>query len=291
MPHHPSANTQNTQGVQNSFDSMESIAVYWHNRSLRDFLNTHIELVNQLHRSLNSEPNASVPSFVRRVSVVPLQAPVPLLSVLPSPATAKATEAEEIMTFAQQFSVIVVFVRPYSNCSFAQTSLMVVQSTFAAGVIIAYLQLMNDVLPAADEQNYPSATIHRELGFGMGFAGLVWNLAIATVAGANTAACASGRPWKSIEGIRSRFTAFLVAQFLGAVMFGACVGILMYPVHSGHGLVALPMAILPTSIFIAATDVASTSQEFRMLKADVKKSMSSFFRRLCCCGGQRRRRF
>lgn len=150
---------------------------------------------------------------------------------------------------------------------------------------------MNDILPPPEESDL-SATVHRQLGFGLGFAGLVWNLAIAIVAGADTAACASGYPWRTIEGIRSRFAGFLFAQFFGFVMFGGCIGVLLYPVHFGHGLVALPMAIFPMAVFIAGVDISSTSEEFRALKADVETSISTFCRRVvrCPCGGPRRRR-
>ena len=99
---------------------------------------------------------------------------------------------------------------------------------------------------------------------------LIWNMAIAIVAGADTAACASGRPWKSLDAIRGRFVAFAIAQFIGAGIFGGCIGLLLFPFHDGQIMVTLPMIIFPLALLRAGTDLASMSREFRAMKVEFK---------------------
>ena len=113
--------------------------------------------------------------------------------------------------------------------------------------------LLGDPDPLTD----PFAATHWYLGFGFGFAALVWNLGIAIVAGADMIACASGRPWKSKQSIQSRFRSFAIAQFLGAGIFGGCIGLLLHPARSGGVLIMLPLIVFPLALLRAAADVAA----------------------------------
>lgn len=131
------------------------------------------------------------------------------------------------------------------------------------------MQLMQTLLPAPDVQTDPSAAVHWQMGFGFGFTGLIWNLCIVVVAGADTAACASGTAWNDIESIRGRFVTFAFAQFLGGGIFCMSIGLLLYPFHSGHVLVVLAMILFPLAFWRAGLDLACTSSEFRTLKGEL----------------------
>ncbi|KAF8197468.1 hypothetical protein BJ912DRAFT_1078582 [Pholiota molesta] len=183
-------------------------------------------------------------------------------------------------------------------------STIVLMSTFTAGLIVAFLQLMQSFLPPLTETSTATYTFHYHLGFGFGFVGLVWNICVAIVAGANTVveSSASARAGQSYTGteeesestwaatndqrrsndtetsapadqsdstlsafaqarkrLARRSLAFAVAQFLGSAIFGVCIGVLYYPVHSGHILWLVPAVLLPIAFGLAAHDLTKSA--------------------------------
>lgn len=86
-----------------------------HNRHLGDFLKAHIDLVTQLRVSLSAEENSPPPVSFTQYSVESRQAQEAASILHPNPGPAdREKEQNEIRSYAQQFSVIVVFVRFFS---------------------------------------------------------------------------------------------------------------------------------------------------------------------------------
>lgn len=81
-----------------------------HNRHLGGFLKAHIDLVNELRLSLSAEGNSPPPVSFTQSSVETSQTQGPASILHPNPADSEK-EQNEIRSYAQQFSVIVVFVR------------------------------------------------------------------------------------------------------------------------------------------------------------------------------------
>ncbi|TFK63137.1 hypothetical protein BDN72DRAFT_847980 [Pluteus cervinus] len=240
-PYSNSSGTLNSEARAGA-DAVDSRELDDHSQNLALFIEDHLANLHRLRCSLQGQDPY-------KPGVVELHEP---LAAIQSQSRSEEQARTEMKELSQQFSIIVLF------------------STFTAGLIIAYMQLMQATLPPPDPVENPKAATHWYMGFGFGFTGLIWNIAIAIVAGADTAACASGLPWKSLDAIRGRFLAFAIAQFIGAGIFGGCIGLLLFPFHSGRIMIALPMFIFPLALLRAGTDLASMSKEFRAMKAEFK---------------------
>ncbi|KAF5330494.1 hypothetical protein D9619_005400 [Psilocybe cf. subviscida] len=149
-------------------------AMQGHVQSIQQFLKRHIHNIEALQSSLGSTVLESRTGGLEEIKVCTSCANRPNI------AAAQTIEREHHST---SYSTIVLM------------------STFTAGLIVAFLQLMYDMLPPIDP-NSPKKTkytIHYHLGFGFGFVSLVWNLCVAMVAGANTVARAKSRGESSTD--------------------------------------------------------------------------------------------
>ncbi|KAL0946494.1 hypothetical protein HGRIS_012712 [Hohenbuehelia grisea] len=235
---------------------------------VQDFLEDHLRSVHSLCTALSDSKRQSYHGSIESTStssqrpVSPSHTSHESIRVHVERPTGDAEE--QMKSFSHQYSILVVF------------------STFTAGLVLSWLQLMSGILPPPDEKADYKEAIHYVLGFQFGYTALVFNFAIAVVAGADTAACTSGKAWKSLPSLRKRFNLLVFAQFIGYVLFGISIGTLLVPAAS-LSIVIMTMVVLPIAIITAGSDLANTSKEVRYMREDIWSALCTFFSMLTRC--------